>query len=249
MRHSLQILYKWGGKQVEKVKTSVIIPAAGQGTRMNAPINKQYLTLRGKPILSYTLDVFEQCSLIDEIILVINKNEFKICKQQVLSPHRYTKIKLVEGSNTRQKSVYEGLKKVDSKSRVVLIHDGARPLIREDIIIESIYETLHHRATVVAVPAKNTIKVVEKDGFVEYTPNRDFLYEIQTPQTFDYDLILDAHEKAIQEDVEGTDDASLVERICVPVKVVRGHYNNIKITTPEDLIIAESLIDLFSGKK
>lgn len=241
-------LKNWDGESMEKIKTSVIIPAAGQGTRMNAPINKQYLTLRGKPILSYTLDVFERCSLVDEIILVINKNEFKICRQQVLNPHSYSKIKLVEGGSTRQKSVYEGLKKVSPQTDIVLVHDGARPLIKEDIIVQSIYETIQHKATIVAVPAKNTIKVVEKDGFVEYTPNRDFLFEIQTPQTFTYDLLLDAHEKAIQEDVEGTDDAFLVERMCVPVKIVRGHYNNIKITTPEDLIIAESLIDLFSGE-
>lgn len=139
---------------------------------MNAPINKQYLTLRGKPILSYTLDVFERCSLIDEIILVINKNEFKICRQQVLAPHNYSKIKLVEGGSTRQKSVYEGLKKVSPQTDIVLVHDGARPLIKEDIIVQSIYETIQHKATIVAVPAKNTIKVVEKDGFVEYTPNR-----------------------------------------------------------------------------
>ncbi|MEG0378878.1 MAG: 2-C-methyl-D-erythritol 4-phosphate cytidylyltransferase [Eubacterium sp.] len=234
---------------MEKVFTSVIIPAAGQGTRMNAPINKQYLTLRGKPILSYTLDVFEKCALVDEIVLVINKNEFKICKQQVLNPHCYTKIKLVEGGATRQKSVYEGLKRLNPKAGIVLIHDGARPLIKEEIIVRSIYETIQHKATIVAVPAKNTIKVVERDSFVEYTPNRDFLYEVQTPQTFTYDLILDAHEKAIQEDVEGTDDAFLVERMCVPVKIVKGHYNNIKITTPEDLIIAESLIDLYASGK
>ena len=154
----------------------------------------------------------------------------------------------MEGGSTRQRSVYEGLKKVSPQTDIVLVHDGARPLIKEDIIVQSIYETIQHKATIVAVPAKNTIKVVEKDGFVEYTPNRDFLFEIQTPQTFTYDLLLDAHEKAIQEDVEGTDDAFLVERMCVPVKIVRGHYNNIKITTPEDLIIAESLIDLFSGE-
>ncbi|MEG0310959.1 MAG: 2-C-methyl-D-erythritol 4-phosphate cytidylyltransferase, partial [Eubacterium sp.] len=148
-----------------------------------------------------------------------------------------------------QKSVYRGLKEIKHKMGIVLIHDGARPLIKEEIILRSIYETIQYKATIVAVPAKNTIKVVERDGFVEYTPNRDFLYEVQTPQTFTYDLILDAHEKAIQEDVEGTDDASLVERMCVPVKIVKGTYNNIKITTPEDLIIAESIIDLYASGK
>lgn len=209
---------------------------------MNAPVNKQYLTLRGKPILAYTLEVFENCPLVDEIVLVINKDEFKICKQQVLSKGHFSKIRLIAGGATRQQSVYEGLKIVNPACDIVMIHDGARPLINEDILVRCIYETISKKATIVAVPAKNTIKVVGKDLKVEYTPNRDNLYEVQTPQTFDYQLIMKAHETAILESVEGTDDASLVERICEPVSIVRGHYNNIKITTPEDLIIAESII-------
>nr|WP_090243666.1 2-C-methyl-D-erythritol 4-phosphate cytidylyltransferase [Eubacterium barkeri] len=229
-------------KQIKKAFTSVVIPAAGQGSRMNAPINKQYLTLRGKPILSYTLEVFEKCPLIDEIILVINKDEFKICKHQVLGPGKFKKVRITQGGATRQQSVYEGLKAVSPACDIVMIHDGARPLISEEILVRCIYETIQSQATIVAVPAKNTIKVVKKAGIVEYTPNRDFLYEVQTPQTFSYPLIMDAHERAIEDEVEGTDDASLVERLCVPVKIVRGHYNNIKITTPEDLIIAESII-------
>ncbi|MGL4607315.1 MAG: 2-C-methyl-D-erythritol 4-phosphate cytidylyltransferase [Eubacteriaceae bacterium] len=230
---------------MERLFTSVIIPAAGQGRRMNAPINKQYLTIQGKPILAYTLDVFENCPLIDEIILVINIDEIKVCKQQVLKPNGYKKVTLVEGGDTRQKSVYEGLRSVDAKAEIVMIHDGARPIIHEDIIVKSIFETKEHKATVVGVPAKNTIKVIKGKGFVDYTPNRDLLVEIQTPQTFTYDLLKQAHEKAIEEGVEGTDDAFLVERICHPVKIVHGHYNNIKITTPEDLIIAESIINRF----
>jgi len=227
---------------MEKLFTSVIIPAAGQGRRMNAPINKQYLAIHGKPILAYTLDVFEQCALIKEIILVINKDEFKICRQQVLRPYHYTKVKLVEGGSTRQQSVYEGLKAVNPKADIVMTHDGARPIIQESVIIQSIYETMEHQATVVGVPAKNTIKVINADGFVEYTPNRDYLVEIQTPQTFEIQLLRRAHENAIEESVEGTDDAFLVERLGYQVKIVTGHYTNIKITTPEDLIIAEAII-------
>lgn len=239
---------------MEKLFTSVIIPAAGQGQRMNAPINKQYLTIHGKPILAYTLDVFEKCALIKEIILVINKDEFKICHQRVLKPYRYSKVKLVEGGSTRQQSVYKGLKAVNPKTDIVMIHDGARPNIQESVIIQSIYETMEHKATVVGVPAKNTIKVINADGFVEYTPNRDYLVEIQTPQTFEYQLLRRAHENAIDEDVEGTDDAFLVERLGCAVKIVTGHYTNIKITTPEDLIIAESIIKrlektIVGGKK
>ena len=146
------------------------------------------------------------------------------------------------GGDTRQESVYAGLKAVNPRTRIVLIHDGARPLIRQSVIRKSIEETLKHRATVVGVPAKNTIKVINEDGFVEDTPDRNYLVEIQTPQTFDYDLIKEAHQKALESGVAGTDDAFLVEWLKIPVKIVVGDYTNIKITTPEDLTIAEAII-------
>ncbi|WP_035355787.1 2-C-methyl-D-erythritol 4-phosphate cytidylyltransferase [Acetobacterium malicum] len=227
---------------MEKSLTSVIIPAAGLGRRMNASISKQYLQLNGKPILAYTLDAFENCPLIDEIILVINPDELELCEEQVIGTYPYTKVKLVAGGNTRQESVYAGLKAANPQTRIVLIHDGARPLIRESVIRRSIEETIKHRATVVGVPAKNTIKVINEDGFVEHTPDRNYLVEIQTPQTFDYDLIREAHQKALASGVAGTDDAFLVEWLKIPVKIVVGDYTNIKITTPEDLTIAESII-------
>lgn len=227
---------------MEKVLTSVIIPAAGLGRRMQVSVSKQYLQLNGKPILAHTLDAFEKCSLIDEIVLVINPEEQQLCQDQVIGVYSYSKIKLVAGGNTRQESVYAGLKAVNPQTRIVLIHDGARPLIRESVICKSIEETIMHRATVVGVMAKNTIKVMNKDGFVAHTPDRNGLVEIQTPQTFDYGLIKEAHQKAREAGVVGTDDASLVEWLKIPVKIVVGDYSNIKITTPEDLTIAESII-------
>jgi 2-C-methyl-D-erythritol 4-phosphate cytidylyltransferase len=227
---------------MEKPLTSVIIPAAGLGRRMNASVSKQYLQLNGKPILAHTLDAFEKCPLIDEIVLVINPDELELCQEQVIGAYSYTKIKLVAGGDTRQESVYAGLKAVNPRTRIVLIHDGARPLIRQSVIRKSIEETLKHRATVVGVPAKNTIKVINEDGFVEATPDRNYLVEIQTPQTFDYDLIKEAHQKALESGVVGTDDAFLVEWLKIPVKIVAGDYTNIKITTPEDLTIAESIV-------
>ncbi len=227
---------------MEKPLTSVIIPAAGMGRRMNAPVSKQYLQLNGKPILAHTLDAFEKCPLIDEIILVINPEEQQLCREQVIEAYPYTKIKVVAGGDTRQQSVYAGLKAVNPLTWIVLIHDGARPLIRQSVIRKSIEETLKHRATVVGVPAKNTIKVINEDGFVEATPDRNYLVEIQTPQTFDYDLIKEAHQKALAAGVVGTDDAFLVEWLKIPVKIVVGDYTNIKITTPEDLTIAEAII-------
>jgi 2-C-methyl-D-erythritol 4-phosphate cytidylyltransferase len=221
---------------------SAVIPAAGQGTRMGTSLNKQYLTLAGKPILAYTIDVFERCPLVNEIVVVINPNEQEIFKRQILNRGHYKKVNIAFGGRSRQESVYRGLQKVNTQCQMVLIHDGARPLIDGDLILRCIYETIKHHATIVAVPAKNTIKVVNSQLGVEYTPNRKLLYEVQTPQTFDFDLIMKAHEQAIEEHAEVTDDAALVERMGEKVTVVKGHYNNIKITTPEDLMIANSII-------
>lgn len=227
---------------MKKNRTSVIIPAAGLGRRMKASVSKQYLQLNGKPILAHTLDAFENSPMIDEIILVINPEEQELCREQVIGVYPYTKVKLAAGGDTRQESVYAGLQAVDPQTRIVLIHDGARPLIRDAVIRKSIEETLRHRASVVGVQAKNTIKVINEEGFVEDTPDRNYLVEIQTPQTFEYQLIKEAHQKAREAGVVGTDDAFLVEWLKIPVKIVIGDYTNIKITTPEDLTIAEAII-------
>lgn len=227
---------------MERVITSVIIPAAGQGSRMQASVNKPYLLLDHKPVLAYTLDAFEQCPLIDEIILVINQSEFEICRREVLKPYRYTKVKLVAGGRTRQESVYHGLLAVSAQTDMVMTHDGARPLIEEAVIAACIAETAKYQATVVGVPAKNTIKIIDDQGLVKNTPDRNYLVEIQTPQTFDLKLLKKAHEQALAQGLEGTDDAFLVEQLGVPVKVVIGDYANIKITTPEDLVMAEAII-------
>lgn len=225
-----------------KTVISAVIPAAGQGSRMKAGINKQYLTLRGKPILAYTLDIFEDSPMIDEIILVVNQNEFDLCRKQVLSKRKYRKVKLAAGGDTRQASVHRGLKAVRSDCDLVMIHDGARPLLSKDVLKRCILETEKCGATVTAVPAKNTIKVVDETGLVVRTPERKTLYEVNTPQSFRYDLIMKVYQMAAVEGVQGTDDASLVEHYGHAVKVVPDHYKNIKITTPEDLIIAESII-------
>jgi 2-C-methyl-D-erythritol 4-phosphate cytidylyltransferase len=227
---------------MKSIQTSAIIPAAGLGRRMNSLVSKQYLLLKGKPILAHTLDAFEKCSLISEIVLVINKDELDVCREQVLGINDYPKVRVVAGGKTRQESVYAGLNAVNPQAGIVMIHDGARPLISQTVIKKSIEETILYGATVVGVAAKNTIKVIDEAGFVKYTPDRNFLVEIQTPQTFLHGLIRDAHERAIVTGIEGTDDSFLVEQLDVPVKIVNGDYQNIKITTPEDLIIAESIM-------
>lgn len=230
--------------QNKKNYISAVIPAAGQGQRMQAGINKQFLTLRGKPILAYTLDAFEKHPLINEIVLVISAKEFDLCKKEILLKRHYTKVKCVEGGASRQESVFSGLQGCSPKTDYVLIHDGARPIISQNMITKCVTETQKYQATVVGVPVKNTIKVIKDDGYIDHTPDRSTLYQIQTPQCFEYALIMQAHKQALANHFTGSDDASLVERIHKPVKIVRGQYSNLKITTPEDLILAESIIDL-----
>jgi 2-C-methyl-D-erythritol 4-phosphate cytidylyltransferase len=228
---------------------AAIIVAAGQGKRMKTDINKQYLLLEGKPILAHTINVFENCNLIDEIIVVVGEHEKAKCQYNIIKQYDFKKVKkLITGGQTRQQSMYNGLKEVSTNTDIVITHDGARPLIHENIIQKSIKETLIHKATVVGVPVKDTIKMVDSKGFVNNTPPRDLLWTVQTPQSFSYQLLKNAHKAAYEEGFIGTDDAMLVERIGHPIKLIKGKYDNIKITTPEDLIIAESIINI-RGRK
>ncbi|QSX08159.1 2-C-methyl-D-erythritol 4-phosphate cytidylyltransferase [Alkalibacter rhizosphaerae] len=221
---------------------SAIIVAAGNGSRMNAGRNKQYLYLNGKPILVHTLKAFEKCGSIDEVILVISAQDAALCREEVLATNGFKKIKaLVFGGQTRQESMYNGLREVSKQAEIVVTHDGARPLIHTKTLTQCVEETITHGATIVAVPVKETIKMVGDDLEVIDTPKRSCLWSVQTPQTFRRELLEEAHKSAKEAGFLGTDDAMLVERLGHPVKVVKGHYENIKITTPEDLILAESI--------
>lgn len=227
---------------MEKSYVSAIIVAAGSGSRMKAGRNKQYLYLNGTPILAHTLRAFEKCSSIDEVVLVISSQDEAMCRREVLGPNRFHKVKAIAfGGETRQESMYNGLLRVHPKSEIIVTHDGARPLIHPRTLTQCVEETILHGATVVAVPVKETIKVVNEDLTVVDTPKRAQLWSVQTPQTFVKSLLLEAHQKASQDGFVGTDDAMLVERLGHPVKIVKGYYENIKITTPEDLILAESI--------
>jgi 2-C-methyl-D-erythritol 4-phosphate cytidylyltransferase len=231
---------------MSKPFVSAIVVAAGSGSRMKAGINKQYLYLSGKPVLAHTLLAFEKCQMIDEVILVISENDFEVCKTEVIKPNKLKKIKeVVAGGSSRQESMYHGLLKVNKKADIVITHDGARPLVHQNTLLKCVEKTLEYGATIVAVPVKETIKVVDDDLEVVHTPKRSELWSVQTPQTFSYEILLKAHEKAREEGFTGTDDSMLVERMDFPIKIVKGHYDNIKITTPEDLIIAESIIQIF----
>ncbi|SKC87930.1 2-C-methyl-D-erythritol 4-phosphate cytidylyltransferase [Maledivibacter halophilus] len=222
---------------------TAIILAAGKGTRMRAEFNKQYLLLKGKPIIAHTLDVFERSPLIDEIILVINKDDIALCKKNILKKFKFKKVvKIITGGAQRQDSVMNGLLHISQESKTVLIHDGARPLVTKEIIKRCIEGAEKFGAVSAGVPIKDTIKIMKDDGFVSFTPKRENVWITQTPQGFKSEIIRKAHSFAAKENLFGTDDAMLVEEMGIQVKMVEGDYENIKITTPDDLITAEAIL-------
>lgn len=224
------------------MNTAVIV-AAGRGTRMGAGINKQFIPLLDKPVLAHTLAAFQKSSGIDSIILVAGKDELQFCKKQVLNAYGFAKVdKLVEGGSIRQESVYNGLLEVDKRSEIVLIHDGARPIVKQELINRCIEGAKAYGAVSAGVPIKETVKMVTRDHCVEYTPNRENVWVTQTPQAFKLEIIMSAHENARRKGIIGTDDASLVECGGSVVRMIEGYYENIKITTPEDLITAETVL-------
>lgn len=219
----------------------VIIPAAGQGKRMGAGKNKLLLTLEGIPVLIHTLKVFEADSECSGIILVIHPDdeaEFKLLLKEN-GIHKVTT--LVFGGKERQDSVYNGLKAVGSLEGVVLVHDAARPFIRIETIHKLVEAAIQEGGAVVAVPVKDTIKKAVNSQVVE-TVERSSLWAVQTPQAFRVSILLEAHDKAARDQFIGTDESSLVERLPHSVAIIEGDYDNIKLTTPEDLYFAEAII-------
>lgn len=226
------------------MSTVALIPAAGMGKRMGADINKQYLLLDGKPILAHTLAVFEQAEFIDGIYVVIPEAEIAYCREHVVEQYGFGKVRsIVAGGKERQHSVLNGLRamKDAGDDDVVVIHDGVRPFIPTKVLQQSVRVATDADGALVAVPAKDTIKSVEA-GIVTGTPPRETIWLAQTPQTFRYGVIAAAHEIAEAEGFLGTDDASLVERMGQQVHIVLGDYRNIKITTPEDMLLAETFL-------
>lgn len=229
---------------MQKKKCTAIVLAAGQGKRMGTKVQKQYLEIDGKPILYYSLYVFEQSPLIDEIILVVSENQNEYCEKEIVSKYQFKKIKaIVEGGEERYHSVWNGLQEVDGG--YVFIHDGARPFIKEEILQRAYEEVKTHKACVVGMPVKDTIKVSDAAGFAENTPDRSLLWMIQTPQVFETALIKEAYGRLMeQKEIHVTDDAMVVEQMLgEKVKLVQGSYENIKITTPEDLDVAAIFVE------
>lgn len=224
---------------MEKQKYAAIVLAAGSGKRMNSQVHKQYLIIQDRPVLYYSSKAFED-SAVDEIVLVVGKGEEEFCRKEIVDKYGISKVKaIVEGGKERYHSVFEGLKQT-SDADYVLIHDGARPFVNQDIIRRCMQEVQKYQACVVGMPVKDTIKIADEEGYAKQTPDRKNVWMIQTPQTFSYALIYEAYEEMLKtEDTAITDDAMVLERIKgKKSKLIEGSYRNIKITTPEDLLIA-----------
>ena len=224
---------------MEKQKYPAIVLAAGSGKRMNSKVHKQYLIIQDRPVLYYSLKAFED-SAVDEIVLVVGKGEEEFCRKEIVDKYGISKVKaIVEGGKERYHSVFEGLKQT-SDADYVLIHDGARPFVNQDIIRRCMQEVQKYQACVVGMPVKDTIKIADEEGYAKQTPDRKNVWMIQTPQTFSYALIYEAYGEMLKtEDTAITDDAMVLERIeGKKSKLIEGSYRNIKITTPEDLLIA-----------
>lgn len=248
-----------------KTKSVAIVLAAGSGSRMNSGVAKQYLLIKEKPLIWYSLSEFERCPFIDEIVLVTRAEDISFCRTEIVEKYGFEKVRqIVEGGQERYDSVYLGLLAA-GVCDYVYIHDGARPFVSREILERLRDDVGVYGACTVGMPVKDTIKLSDEDGFCASTPDRSRVWQIQTPQAFSRDLILSAHERLrrlrgagdcargtsqtggqTQEEthesrqLQVTDDAMVVEQMTdVKVKLTRGDYRNIKITTPEDLRLAE----------
>ncbi|WP_148412240.1 2-C-methyl-D-erythritol 4-phosphate cytidylyltransferase [Murimonas intestini] len=223
------------------MKSTAIVLAAGKGKRMNSSIHKQYLLLAGRPVICYSLETFQKCPFIDEIILVAGEGEEEYCRHEIAEKYGFDKVsRILPGGRERYDSVYAGLKAA-AGCDFVYIHDGARPFVDDKMLCRAREAVEKYQACVVGMPVKDTIKVMDQEGFAAATPERKSLFMVQTPQVFAYDVIRRAYDEVMSgENIQVTDDAMMVEKAMnIKVKLVEGSYENIKITTPEDLRIAE----------
>ena len=204
---------------------------------------KPYLDLLDKPILAHTIGVFDCNTVVDRIFVIVGETDLGTCQSVAIEPYNFQKVAApVPGGATRQDSVFNGLKMVPTGTDFVIVHDGVRPFVSDEIIFSCLEAASEWGAAVAAVPVKDTIKVTDKNGFVVDTPDRSRLWGIQTPQVFRRDLLLEAHRHARRKQIQLTDDAGLVEQLGIKVKCVMGSYANLKITTSEDLIVARALM-------
>ncbi|MCB1152751.1 2-C-methyl-D-erythritol 4-phosphate cytidylyltransferase [bacterium] len=230
------------GEADAKSKTYAVVVAGGSGTRMGADTPKQYLMLARRPILARTLEVFEKSAEIDAVIIVVPRGFVQKTRDEIVHRYNFPKVRyVVQGGRRRQNSVFNGLKAIRGACDVVAIHDGVRPLVTPDLIDKSVRVARNFGAAIVAYPVTSTIKIISHDGFVDSTPERRYLMAAQTPQTFQYPVLMKAYEQAMATDFRATDDSQLVERLGVKPIVVQGSRENIKITTTADLELAECI--------
>jgi len=216
----------------------VVIAAAGKGQRMKTDINKQFLLLAGQPVLKYSVETFSALKEVSQVVVVAHPQEVEHCRR-LLGNER---VQVVAGGKERQDSVYLGLRTLAQDTKLVAVHDGARPLLSSALVLSLLHKATEWGAVIPAVPVKDTLKEVTDDGVIVSTLDRTKIWQAQTPQVFPYRSLVYAYEQAVAEGFYATDDASLYERYCGRVRVITGDYRNIKITTPDDLLIAEALI-------
>ena len=238
-----------------KERIGAVILAAGQGKRMHTAVAKQFLELNGRPLITYALSAFQE-SMAEDLVLVTGAEQLDYCRREIVEAFGFTKVKaVVAGGKERYHSVYEGLKALAQLGPMdyVLIHDGARPMVNGEIIQRSIEGARKYGACVAGMPVKDTIKLADAEGFGAGTPDRSRLWQIQAPQTFSFPLIFEAYSRILarpegQERI--TDDAMVLEAESdCRVKLIEGDYRNIKVTTPEDILIAEALLKGEKGRK
>lgn len=238
-------------------KLIAIVLAAGAGKRMNSKVAKQYMELQEKPVLTYALQAFSVSESVSEIVLVVGAGEEEFVRKEIVEKYGFSKVAIItEGGSERYFSVWNGLKaakaqRLLTEKTYIAIHDGARPLVTEQIIRDTYLAAKEYKACVAAVPVKDTIKIGDEQGFAVSTPKRDLVWTVQTPQVFEGELIYEAYQKLVEQlseltaqGVVITDDAMVVEHMTGErVKLVKSSYENIKITTPEDLILAQGFLD------
>ena len=226
----------------EPMKTIAIIPAGGSGKRMRERISKQYLLLHGVPVLIHTLRVFQNSPMVHDIFLVVPPDDVEFARREIVYPYGLSKIcQVLPGGRERQDSVKNGLDAVGDEHDIVVIHDGVRPFINQELLHLAIVEAHREGAVTLGIPVKDTVKTVDDDGWITGTLRRDGVWLTQTPQAFKREIIKKAHKAAHDDLYYGTDDASLVERLGIHVKMIAGSYENVKITTKDDLLLAERL--------
>lgn len=228
---------------------SAIIVAAGKSKRIAGKVHKPYILIRSKPILLYTLKRIVNCRYINRVIVVINRGDIKRCKKLLNMLNTEKPVDIVCGGKKRQDSVWNGIKILDDNTDYVLVHDGCRPFINSRLLKRCIEKVKRHKAVIVALPVKETVKRIDalsqgknSTRFVSATLDRQRLWLAQTPQVFNYRMLLDAYRKSLEEKTYFTDDASVVERYGNKVVIVKGYEENIKITTPLDLTIAKEFV-------